>query len=101
MSTRARLVSTTALVVVAVSLLAACAPGPNPAEAAGTAGFWDGLWHGIISPIVFIVSLFNENVNIYEVNNNGGWYNFGFLFGASMVLGGSAGAGAGGAARRR
>jgi hypothetical protein len=44
------------------------------------AGFSAGLWHGIIMPITFIVSLFNPNVGIYETNNNGGWY--GFVLGA-------------------
>jgi hypothetical protein len=41
------------------------------------AGFWPGLWHGLISPIAFIVSLFNPNVGIYEIHNNGAWYNLG------------------------
>jgi hypothetical protein len=31
------------------------------------AGFWLGLWHGIICPVTFLISLFNDNVNIYEV----------------------------------
>lgn len=84
-----------------VVLLAACAPGPNqladvPNEEGQLAGFWQGLWHGIISPITFIVSLFSHTVHLYEVHNNGGWYNLGFLIGAAMVLGG----GGGGAARR-
>jgi hypothetical protein len=26
-------------------------------------------------------------VNIYEVHNNGNWYNFGFVFGLSIVFG--------------
>jgi flagellar motility protein MotE (MotC chaperone) len=26
---------------------------------------------------------------MYEVSNNGGWYNFGFLLGAAIALGGS------------
>ena len=83
----------------AVFVLASCAAGPNPVEAGpDAAGFWLGLWHGIIAPVTFIVSLFSDSVNIYEVNNNGGWYNFGFLFGASMTLGGG---GAGGARSRR
>lgn len=51
-------------------------------------GFWWGLWHGIISPITFIVSLFNDNVSIYETNNNGGWYNFGFILGIGFSFGG-------------
>jgi hypothetical protein len=52
------------------------------------AGFWQGLWHGIIAPVTFIISLFKDTVSIYEVHNNGGWYNFGFLFGAMMIFGG-------------
>lgn len=44
-------------------------------------GFWGGIWHGIILPIAWIVSLFNDSVAIYAVNNNGGWYDFGFIMG--------------------
>ncbi|MGE5393750.1 MAG: hypothetical protein ACM3P1_03345 [Candidatus Saccharibacteria bacterium] len=44
-------------------------------------GFWGGLWHGIIAPFSFVISLFNDNVAVWAVNNNGGWYNFGFLIG--------------------
>ena len=74
--------------------LAACTAGPN--ELAGTvnpegefAGFWQGLWHGIIAPVTFIISLFNNKVGIYEAHNNGGWYNFGYLFGLMIIFGGS------------
>ena len=52
------------------------------------AGFWAGFWHGLILPFTFLVSLFKPGVNIYETNNNGGWYNFGFILGASSSLGG-------------
>ena len=83
-------------------VVASCAPGPNElAVPAGrdraVAGFWQGLWHGIITPVTFVVSLFVRRVNIYEVHNNGGWYNFGYLLGLSIILGG----GGGGAASRR
>lgn len=84
--------------LVAIVLVSACAPGANPAVdtpgATGqVAGFWLGLWHGLICPITFIVSLFDGRVSVYEVHNSGGWYNFGFLLGASSALGGG-GAGA-------
>ena len=73
--------------------LAACAAGPNDLiNTAGThavAGFWKGLWHGFISLFTFIFSLFKDNVNIYEVHNNGGWYNFGFILGIMCFYGGS------------
>jgi hypothetical protein len=47
-------------------------------------GFFGGLWHGMISLISFIVSLFSDEVTMYAVNNNGGWYDFGFVLGCSM-----------------
>jgi hypothetical protein len=79
-----------ALVGLAVLLLSACAPGPNPAVDAGPdpAGFWLGLWQGFIAPITFFISLFTDNVNIYEVNNNGNWYDFGYVIGAGLLLSG-------------
>lgn len=44
-------------------------------------GFWVGFWHGIIAPITFFVSLFADGIRIYETNNNGRWYDFGFMLG--------------------
>ncbi len=89
---RPRLGSLT-LLVLAVLLLGACAAGPNTAAVGGpdAAGFWLGLWHGFISPVTFIVSLFKDSVSIYEVRNNGGWYDFGFMVGVSMFFSGGAG----------
>jgi hypothetical protein len=54
-------------------------------------GMGRGLWHGVIAPVTFVISLFSANLGIYEVHNNGGWYHAGFLLGLSMSLGGSAG----------
>jgi hypothetical protein len=51
-------------------------------------GFWSGLWHGLIAPVVFIVKLFSDDYVIYALNNNGNWYDFGYLFGLSISLGG-------------
>lgn len=84
-----------ALAVIGLVLLAAsgCAPGPNSAEKTAdaegrTAGFFLGLWHGLISPVTFIISVFTKNVRLYEVHNNGTWYNFGFVLGAGLFLSG-------------
>lgn len=52
-------------------------------------GFWMGLWHGSISPITFVFSLFMDDVAIYSVNNNGGWYDFGFVLGIGALGGGA------------
>jgi len=82
--------------------LAGCTAGPNelsnsPDEEGEVAGFWQGLWQGFIAPFTFIISLFSDSIHMYEVHNNGGWYNFGYLFGLTMILGG----GGRGSARRR
>ena len=52
------------------------------------AGFWAGLWHGLIIPITFIICIFNPNVRIYETNNRGRLYDLGFLIGVSGTYGG-------------
>lgn len=90
-----------AWLVLAALVLGACAAGENPAPAAlaepvELAGFWRGAWHGVIAPITFVISLFSDNVNLYEVHNNGNWYDFGFVLGAGIFLGGG-----GAGARRR
>jgi len=53
------------------------------------AGFWAGVWHGLISPLTFLVSLVSPGVRIYETNNKGRWYDFGFIIGVSSSFGGS------------
>jgi len=81
-----------------VTAAAGCAPGSARFTSAEPAGFWAGLWHGLICPIAFIVSLFSDGTGIYEINNTGGWYNFGYLLGVACLFGGSWGSGHG---RRR
>ncbi len=76
---------------VALAVLTACAAGVNDAAETGTsqAGFWLGLWHGLISPITFIVSLFTREVSVYEVHNNGNWYDAGFMLGVACAFSGA------------
>ncbi|PIT88807.1 MAG: hypothetical protein COU29_00290 [Candidatus Magasanikbacteria bacterium CG10_big_fil_rev_8_21_14_0_10_36_32] len=80
------------LMFLGVLFLAGCVAGPNTAEhiAASNghvAGFVLGLWHGMIAPVTFVMSLFTDNVNFYEIHNNGGWYNLGFVLGAGILFG--------------
>ena len=89
------------LVGVLAVVLAGCAAGSNPevgqalADTGEIPGFWYGLWHGVIAPVTFVISLFTETVNLYEVHNSGNWYDAGFMLGLTISLGG------GGASSRR
>jgi hypothetical protein len=80
------------VLVLVLLLLAGCAPGLNQSKGMPTdhevAGFWLGLWQGFIAPFVFVASLFKSDLGIYEVHNNGAWYNFGYLFGLAYFFGG-------------
>jgi hypothetical protein len=63
-------------------LATACAASQQAgAVAPGAPGFWLGLWHGLIFPLAWIVSLFAPNIAVYAVPNNGGWYDFGYFLG--------------------
>jgi hypothetical protein len=80
------------LALLLLNLLAGCAPGHNQfkgttGEKGSIAGFWLGVWQGFIAPFVFVVSLFRADLSIYEVHNNGAWYNFGYLFGLACFFG--------------
>ena len=97
-----------AAILIVLLAVAGCAPGPNsladtPRDVAEgeIAGFWMGLWHGFASPVMFIISLFNKSVEVYEVHNNGGWYTFGFMIGVSAIFGGGSGGAATSRKRRR
>jgi murein L,D-transpeptidase YcbB/YkuD len=77
----------TGLALVA-TLLTACW-GTQPSAAAIVApGFFEGFWHGLISPIAFLVSLFVDHVRIYAFPNAGLWYDFGFMLGIGGFSGG-------------
>jgi hypothetical protein len=94
------------LLAIVLLTLTACSAGANQMEGqedpqGEVAGFWRGLWHGIIAPVTFVISLFNQNVGVYEVHNTGTWYDFGFLLGASLIFGGGGGTGARARRRRR
>ncbi len=74
-----------------VVLLAACAHQvPSAVEhAENTPHFLHGLWHGFIFPFAWIGSLFDPDTAVYAVPNNGGWYDFGFFLGVTVLGGGS------------
>lgn len=86
------LLTLTVFVLFALLLFSSCAEVQNieACKVGHTYGFFGGLWHGIIAPVSFVVSLFSDTVAVWAVNNNGGWYTFGFLIGVgSLGFGGS------------
>jgi hypothetical protein len=76
------------IVLVFASVLTAggCAVQPQPFGLEGP-GFWMGMLHGLLIVFSFFGSLFRDT-RIYAFPNSGVWYDFGFLIGASMFLGG-------------
>ncbi len=88
-----KIVSILGILLVLIFVLSSCVAGPNELEKTPNtegkiAGFFMGLWHGLIAPITFIISIFTKTVRFYEVHNNGFWYNFGFVLGAGLFLSG-------------
>ena len=71
-----------------VLLFTACTAGDTPSIDQEPAGFFYGLWHGVISFITLIIHIFNDGVMVYEKTNTGGWYDFGFLIGITSIWGG-------------
>ncbi|SHF41264.1 hypothetical protein SAMN05444274_105126 [Mariniphaga anaerophila] len=85
MSTKKR--SIYLLLFIAVWIFAAGCATQNPEQNLNPPGFWKGLLHGFIILFSFIASLFTD-YRIYAFPNAGGWYDFGFLFGAMIFFGG-------------
>lgn len=73
------------VLVLLVVVLAGCLPGDGSSSPDEPAGFFSGVWHGWIAPVSLVVSLFDDDISIYEVSNTGGWYDFGFYM---AVVGG-------------
>jgi len=78
------------IIVIALFALTSCADVSHVQQCLPatehTYGFWGGTWHGMIMVPSFIGSLIFDDVAVYAVNNNGGWYNFGFVGGFFFML---------------
>lgn len=67
-----------------------CFPGGGTYSHDEQAGFFSGVWHGWIAPVSLVVGIFNDSVRIYEPNNTGWWYDFGFYIAVIAGFGGIA-----------
>ena len=76
------------LIGIIVVTMTACVPGGGEFYRQNPAGLLFGIWHGWIAPISLIISFFNPAIRIYEVNNTGFWYDFGFYIAIISGFGG-------------
>ena len=75
------------LLVGATLVLAACATQPPVTSDVGP-GFFTGIFHGFVSPFMFIASFFSD-ARIYAFPNAGRLYDFGYLIGVASFFGGT------------
>ena len=79
---RYRILSLAALMLSLSACIAEQGPGAvNPAGP----GFLEGVFHGFVFPVAWLVSLFTDDIAIYAVPNNGGWYDFGYFIGICVL----------------
>ena len=73
------------LLLITLITVAGCMPGDGSRTAEEPAGFFWGVWHGLIAPISLIWGLFNSEIRLYEPLNSGWAYDLGFYI---TVVGG-------------
>ena len=79
------------ITIILSTLLVSCADSVDVSSCINEinqAGFWSGVWHGMISIFSFVGSIFNDDIAIYDVNNNGLWYDFGYVGGLGIIING-------------
>ena len=76
------------LLIALVVMLGSCMASTSLVEGEQPAGFLRGIWHGWIAPIALIVQLFRPDTTIFEPNNTGFWYEFGFYMAIISGFGG-------------
>ncbi len=67
-------------------------PTRNVDLSGAPANFWLGLWQGLIVCLSFIASWFDNNIVLYQVYNDGFWYNLGYIIALFVSVGGGGGA---------
>lgn len=77
-------------VIITATFLSGCIPGDGRNSPENKAGFLWGVWHGWLAPVSLIVSFFKENISIYEINNTGWLYDFGYYIAVISGFGGLA-----------
>ena len=80
---------TTILLLALVVLMTGCATQIDTTNCINTepSGFFWGWWNGATMFFSFIGSLITNDIVIYDINNNGGWYDLGFILGNGSLFG--------------
>ena len=73
------------LIAMSLALAACVATEASSAVQPTGPGFIEGVWHGFIFPVAFIVSLFTDQIAVYAVPNSGVWYDAGYFVGICFL----------------
>jgi hypothetical protein len=75
-------------IIMAILALTGCADDMSLQQAITTdpVGFMHGLWHGFSLLFSSIGSIFVDDIAIYAIYNNGGWYDFGYFLGVGTFV---------------
>lgn len=71
--------------LICIASLSSCAPQGYESN---EAGFFSGIWHGIIIVFSLVGKLFGANIGIYAEHNTGFTYWLGFIIGIGAFGGG-------------
>ncbi len=80
--------SLTIVILLIVIAFTSCMPNPVQNVGRPPSGFFKGVWHGWIAPLSLIVGFFNDTTRVYDPNNTGWWYDFGFYMAIISGFGG-------------
>ncbi|MCF7823272.1 MAG: hypothetical protein K9N35_03790 [Candidatus Marinimicrobia bacterium] len=83
-----KLITILLVLIICLALLSTCMPNAESAMNPKPAGFFKGVWHGWIAPLSLIVGFFNDTTRVYDPNNTGWWYDFGFYMAVISGFGG-------------
>ncbi len=76
------------MILLILIVFTSCMPNPEQNMGHAPSGFFKGVWHGWIAPISLVVGFFNDSTRVYDPNNTGWWYDFGFYMAIISGFGG-------------
>lgn len=76
------------LLLIIMMTMTGCLPGNPKYSLIQPAGFLSGIWHGWLAPLTLFLSLFMDNIHMYEVHNSGFFYDLGFYMAIISGFGG-------------